>query len=256
MTLESVEKLGPKFKMLLKQMKKHGLSDSEIVRKVGEIMMKRSNSSSPSSIAVKRYVLAKLAETKGVKIRKTPEMNKFKREKRFWNDFAETHKNQYGIPMHLDAFRQKKLKPMSRVNHSNLRKLHTLTKENQLRLLFQFVSQPKQSLLSRYPDFRARQKLALELKSNKDYHHVLRNTNKFNPNVENAFPKAKVLLNTFAKTKSDSNALLLSSLIADLKSAKKSNVSRLRNKVQKVIMHIKDREPNYSTRRTSFSPSD
>lgn len=255
MTLESVKKLGPQFAQLMKKMRKQGYSDSEIVRKIGEIMVKYDMKSSPSSNVVKRYVLAKLAETKGVKIGKTPEMNKFKRHKRFLNNYVETHKNQHGIPVNLNAFRKNKLK-RSRVKPSNLRKLHTLSNDNQLSLLFQFLSQPKQSLLSRYPDFKARQQLALQLKSNTNYHRVLRNTNKFNPNVENAFPKAKILLNTFAKTKRNSNALLLSSLIADLKSAKKSDSLRVRNKIQKVLMHLKDREPNDSTRHTSFSPSD
>lgn len=250
MILESVKKLGPQFATLMKKMRRRGYSDSEIVRKVGKIMVKHDMKSSPSSSVVKRYVLAKLAESKGVQIRKTPEMNKFKRHKRFFNNYVETHKNQHGIPVDLNAFRKNKLK-RSRVTPSNLRKLHTLTNNNQLALLFQFVTQPQRSLLSRYPDFKARQQLALQLRSNTNYHKVLRNTNKFNPNVENAFPKAKILLNTFAKTKSDSNALLLSSLIADLKSAKKSDALRVRNKVQKVLMRLKDRAPNDSTRHTS-----
>lgn len=255
MTLESVKKLGPQFATLMKKMRRHGYTDSEIVRKIGEIMVKYDMKSSPSSKVVKRYVLAKLAESKGVKLRKTPEMNKFKRHKRFLNNYVATHKNQHGVPVDLNAFRTNKLK-RSRVKPSNLRKLHTLKNNNQLGLLFQFVSQPKRSLLSRYPDFKARQQLALGLKSNTNYHKVLRNTNKFNPNVENAFPKAKILLKTFAKTKRDSNALLLSSLIKDLKSAKKSDSLRVRNKIQKVLMRFKDRGPNDSAHRTSSSPSD
>ena len=254
MALESVKKLGPQFAMLMKKMRRYGHSDSEIVRKIGEMMVKYDMKSSPSSNVVKRYVLAKLAETKGVKIRKTPEMNKFKHHKNFLNNYVATHKNQHGIPVDLNGFRKNKLK-RSRVKPSNLRKLHTLNNNNQLGLLFQFVSQPKRSLLSRYTDFNSRQQLSGQLKSNTNYHRVLRNTNRFNPNVENAFPKAKILLNTFAKTKSNSNALLLSSLISDLKSAKKSDSLRVRNKIQKVLMHLKRREPNDSTRHTSSLPS-
>jgi hypothetical protein len=250
MTLESVKKLGPHFTKLMKKMKKHGYSNSEIVRKIGDIMVKHDMKLSPSSNVVKRYVLAKLAESKGVKIRKTPEMNRFKQHKRFLNNYVATHKNQHGIPVDLNAFRKNKLK-QSRVKASNLRKLHTLSNDNQLSLLFQFVSQPKQSLLSRYPDARARRQLALQLRSNTNYHKVLRNINNFNPNVEDAFPKAKILLNKFSRTKSDSDALLLSSLIADLKSAKKNDSLRVRDKIQKVLMHLKGREPNDLTRHTS-----
>lgn len=252
-TLESVRKLGKQFVLLMMKMKKHGYSDSEIVRKVGAIMLKHDMKSSPSSNAVKRYILARLAEAKGVRVRKTPEMNKFKRHKRFLNNYVATHKNKHGIPVDLNVFTQKKFK-QSRVKPSNLRKLHTLNNKNQISLLFQFVTQPKGSLLSRYPDFEARKKLSEQLKSDTNYHRVLRNTSKFNPNVENAFPKAKVLLNTFARTKKDSNALLLSSLITDLRSAKNSDSVRVRNKIQKVMMLLKDQGPSDSMRHTSSSP--
>ena len=248
--LESVRKLGPQYKLLMKKMRKHGYSDSEIVRKIGQILMKHDIKSSPSSNVIKRYVLAKLAEAKGVQIRKTPEINKFKHHKNFWNDYVYTHINKNGIPVNLNIFSQKKFK-RSRVMPSNLRKLHTLNKKNQINVLFQFVSQPKRSLLSRYPDFEARQKLALMLKNDTNYHKVLRNTKKFNPNLENAFPKAKILLNIFARTKKDSNALLLSSLITELRSAKKSDALRIRNKIQKIIMHLKNQGPSDSMRHTS-----
>ena len=66
------------------------------------------------------------------------------------------------------------------------------------------------------------------------------------------FPETKILLNAFAKTKRDSNALLLSSLITDLKSAKKSNSFRVRDKIQKVLMYLKDQGPSDSMHRTSF----
>ena len=171
----------------MKKMLKSGYSDSEIVRKVGQVIVNHDIKSSPSSNVIKRYVLAKLAEAKGLQIRETPEMNKFKRHKTFWNNYVKTHRNKHGIPVDLNAFRQNEFKK-TRVKTTDLQKLHTLQKKNQLKLLFQFVSQPKQSLLSRYPDYEARRKLASRLKSDTNYHRVLRNKNEFNPDVANSFP--------------------------------------------------------------------
>jgi hypothetical protein len=253
--LKAVMKLGSPIAPLAKKMRRGGHSDLAIARQVGSLLMGGAVRPSPSPKVITRYVLARLAEAKGgVRLGSAPDMDnrKFARHKMFWNDYVKTHKNAHGIPVDVDVFRVAPLRPSSRVRAANLKALPTLGMDDQIRLLYQFVSQPRGSVIAQYPGAAQRRHLVSALgRDANEYHRTLRHVGKFNPHVRDAFPKAKILLDAFSQTRSNTDALVLSSLIEDLRAARPANAARVRDKMQRVLLQLKDRAPPDSAHRTS-----
>lgn len=248
--LNSAKRIGANISKLVVLLKKRGDSVADILRKIGSVLLRSKRKDSPDRSVVERYVLAKLLKTRGVQLGESPEMNKFKKYKRFYNQYTHTHVNKYGIPIHLNIFHKPPIKK-NMVNVTDLKKMHSLSKDDQVKLLYQFLTQKQKSLMARYPTFKARQELSQKLKEDeKFYHTVLRQKNKFNPRSQSALTKAKVLLQKFTKMENNADAMQIAFLIEDLKTAKEVD-HRLRKKIRHVLFSVKDQARHGSEHRTS-----
>jgi len=252
--LNSAKEIGPNISKLVVLLKKRGDSNADILRKIGSVLLRSKRKDSPNHSVVERYVLAQLLRTRGVQLGESPEMDKFKKYKRFWNEYANTHVNKYGIPIHLNIFHKPPIKKNT-INVTDLKKMHSLSKDDQVKLLYQFLTQKQKSLMARYPTFRTRQVLSQKLKKDPNfYHKVLRQNGKFNPHSQRALTRAKVFLQKFTTLKNNSDAMQMANLIEDLRTAKEVD-HRLRKTTREVLSSVKDRARHGLEHRTSSSPS-
>ena len=251
--LNPAKEIGPNISKLVVLLQKRGDSNADILRRVGSVLLRSKRKDAPNHSVVERYVLAKLLKTRGVRLGKSPEIDKFKKYKRFWNHYANTHVNKYGIPIHLNIFHKPPIK-RNMINVDDLKRIHSLSKDDQVKLLYQFLTQKQTSLMARYPTFKARQELSQKLSKDPNfYHKVLRQKGKFNPHSQGALIRAKVLLQEFTNMKNNADAMQIAFLIEDLKTAKEVD-HKLRNKIQHVLFSVKDRARYGSEHRTSSSP--